>query len=93
MSVDARQRVPPVSRGESRARGGPSLRISGTKKYRPPRPKDMKGGCSPQNAPSFTPSVESCNKNFQKIWLQPPQSSEKPASTAQVPLARWQPWP
>jgi hypothetical protein len=40
---------------------------------------DMKGGCSPQNAPFLRLLAESCNKEFPENWLQPPQSSEKPA--------------
>jgi len=39
----------------------------GTKKYRPPRPKDMKGGCSPQNDPCLESSAAGCNKNFKKF--------------------------
>jgi hypothetical protein len=39
------------------------------KKYRPPRPMDMKGGCSPQNALKLPEFVHYGNK-FNKFFFE-----------------------
>src|SRR5262249_28090052 len=61
------------------------LKTGSAKKYRPPRPKDMKGGCSPQNDQCLNSSAAPCNKNFKKFSYKRRDRHQLPPARTQMP--------